>query len=666
MKKKKNNFFSILSEKKLALINTLIFALTALILYFVLPMVLNYPPNSIDNAFQIKIVGITYTTQFLILISILLVLLYIALRILYSKISLKQVDKNNLSKEQIHIIRKKCSNYPYLMLLLEIFIPVILVGILLFFFNTEAELIFRICIVVFSFSAIFAILSYMISKDFFVNILIETSKLVDNKEEGIRLQLYNKLFIQILPLFLYSFVIILLLSTTLMTTEKGELLYHFYRQELLGTFDSNAIYTIDEITNQLDTLEMKSTDDHTLIMNATTGEVLHSKNKLNDFFINYTLEFYDKTDGYTYEYYGQNIEGSVIKLHTVDGDVFVGIRYYVFGNNFIIPFFIVAAILITFNLLFVLYIGKDISNDIKHIIKGMRLISNTNDIANAGNLPITSNDEIGDLTDSFNQIQDLTKDYLHQIHDKQDLLMEKERLASLGQLIGGIAHNLKTPIMSISGASEGLTDLVKEYDASIEDVEVTQEDHHAIAADMNKWIEKIKTHASYMSDIITVVKGQAVTLSEEDQDRFTLEELIKRVNILMKHELKNALIDLNVHMNMDCSVLLTGNVNSLVQVINNMISNSIQAYSGKTNQAIDITLSQNNNKVIISIQDYGAGMTKEVKEKLFKEMITTKGKNGTGLGLFMSYSTIRAHFNGTITFESESGKGTKFDIILPL
>ena len=59
-------------------------------------------------------------------------------------------------------------------------------------------------------------------------------------------------------------------------------------------------------------------------------------------------------------------------------------------------------------------------------------------------------------------------------------------------------------------------------------------------------------------------------------------------------------------------------------------------------------------------------MPKSVQEKLFKEMITTKGKNGTGLGLYMSYSTIKAHFNGDIVFESEEGKGTTFTIILPL
>ena len=69
--------------------------------------------------------------------------------------------------------------------------------------------------------------------------------------------------------------------------------------------------------------------------------------------------------------------------------------------------------------------------------------------------------------------------------------------------------------------------------------------------------------------------------------------------------------------------------------------------------------------IIISIQDYGPGLPEKVKDKLFKEMITTKGKNGTGLGLYMSYSTIKAHFNGNITFETKQGQGTKFNIIIP-
>ncbi len=284
------------------------------------------------------------------------------------------------------------------------------------------------------------------------------------------------------------------------------------------------------------------------------------------------------------------------------------------------------------------------------------------------------NVEINDITSKKNflgtliLLKDITQHVsdMNTIKSNQDLLMEKERLASLGQLIGGIAHNLKTPIMSIAGAAEGLSDLVREYNASIDNPVVTSQDHHDIARDMQEWIEKIKTHSSYMSDVITAVKGQVSTLSEQEINSFTLEELVKRVNILMKHELKNALIDLNVHMDTDPSLQLKGNVNSLVQVINNLISNAIQAYNGETNKSIDMFIHMENNKVKISIQDYGIGMKKEVQNKLFKEMVTTKGKNGTGLGLFMSYSTIRAHFNGTMNFVSELGKGSTFNILLPI
>ena len=252
------------------------------------------------------------------------------------------------------------------------------------------------------------------------------------------------------------------------------------------------------------------------------------------------------------------------------------------------------------------------------------------------------------------------------IKENQEILIEKERLASLGQMIGGIAHNLKTPIMSISGAAEGMSDLVNEYRQSAGDPEVTVQDHQEIANDMDDWIKKIRTHLSYMSDIITAVKGQAVAFSDNMFNGFTVGELVKHVDILMKHELKNALITLNTTVNIDANTAVNGNINSLVQVINNMISNAIQAYNGKVNKDIYFRLYQENNNLVISIEDFAGGLPDKVQDKLFKEMVTTKGKNGTGLGLFMSYSNIKAHFNGNMRYETEKGKGTTFYIEIPL
>ena len=268
------------------------------------------------------------------------------------------------------------------------------------------------------------------------------------------------------------------------------------------------------------------------------------------------------------------------------------------------------------------------------------------------------------LKDITQHIQDMKT-----IQDNQNTLIERERLASLGQMVGGIAHNLKTPIFSISGGLEGLSDLIKEFDESIEDPNVTVQDMHEIAKDMRVWIDKLKGHTSYMSDVITAVKGQAVNLSEEQAVDFTVTELFQHIKILMQHEIKHTLSTLNIKNNTSDSICIHGSINSLVQVINNLISNSIQSYDKKTKEKVINLIADydsTDKHILIKVQDFGPGLPEHVRTKLFKEMVTTKGKDGTGLGLFMSYSNIKAHFKGDLTFETKTNKGTTFFIKIPV
>ena len=80
---------------------------------------------------------------------------------------------------------------------------------------------------------------------------------------------------------------------------------------------------------------------------------------------------------------------------------------------------------------------------------------------------------------------------------------------------------------------------------------------------------------------------------------------------------------------------------------------------------IDLDVVEKDGNIVISVKDYGCGIPQKVQDKLFKSMITTKGHNGTGLGLFMSYSNIKGHFNGDLSFKSKVGKGTTFYITIP-
>lgn len=250
-------------------------------------------------------------------------------------------------------------------------------------------------------------------------------------------------------------------------------------------------------------------------------------------------------------------------------------------------------------------------------------------------------------------------------NERHSILMEQERLASLGQLIGGIAHNFKTPIMSISGGLEAIKDLALEYDNSIGDKSVKEEDHHEIAAEMRAWVKKTRPYCSYMSDIISAVKGQAVNCNKSSVESFMIKELINRVKILMNHELKKYKCHMNIDLRMDELTEIKGEINNLVQVLNNLISNSIESYDGNPGN-IDVLFVKTAKTLEITVKDYGGGIPEKVRHKLLKEMITTKGEKGTGIGLYMSYSTIKGKFAGTMRIESEEGKGTSIKIIIPL
>jgi signal transduction histidine kinase len=256
------------------------------------------------------------------------------------------------------------------------------------------------------------------------------------------------------------------------------------------------------------------------------------------------------------------------------------------------------------------------------------------------------------------------KRHIEIIKRNQEILMEQERMASLGQMIGGIAHNLKTPIMSLSGGIEALHDLVTEYQESISDPKVTIEDHMEIAREMEEWLEKMKPYCRYMSDVISAVKGQAVQLNDSSTDKFTVEEVLRRIEVLMHHELKISHCSLHIQSSIDPNTEIKGELNNLVQIFDNIISNSIQSYEGRPGK-VDLLVSNNGEEINFVFQDAGKGIPNDIQPRLFREMVTTKGKNGTGLGLYMSSSTIKGRFGGNMWFTSTEGKGTCFFITIP-
>ena len=640
---------------------------SAVILLFavVMPKLLNYGPESINTPFDIQMSYIPYWQQYLCV-----GLLLVFLTFIITSLSFKSVDKFYLSNDPnkyndiklIKKVRKKCFSLPYKIPIFEVMIPATSAVLVLILTGSHLSvMVVKILIATFAFSIILAVLSFIFSKGIYNEVLTKTYK--ENLNIGLRINLKVKILLQVLPLLIFCIMILTFIAFSFIVRSKEDVYFDVYNELITNNFSENETYTYNEIYTKLNNLKLVD-DNHTKFIIRPDNSVVTLNGKEPSYFIQeYTKQIAQKYNGRTYDSYGVDTQGKTMKLETAQGIYYIGVTYDINYKQSLIYLIIYAFTLLMISAVILYIFSNSLSKDISEISDNFdRLCSN--DFGKT--LPVTTNDEIGDLINSFNLVQKYSQNQMDLIKSNQEVLMEKERLATLGQMVGGIAHNLKTPIMSISGASEGLKDLVNEYDKSIEDSEVTVSDHHEIAGDMKKWLEKIDSYTEYMSDIITAVKGQAVTLSNQEVVSFTVNELVKRVQILMKHELKHSLIDLNINMNVDENLELHGDINSLVQVLNNLISNAIQAYEGAENEKIDFDLNMSGNNLVISITDYGKGIPEEIQEKLFKEMVTTKGKNGTGLGLFMSYSNIRAHFNGNMRFESEVGKGTTFEITLPV
>ncbi|TYQ12834.1 UNVERIFIED_CONTAM: DNA-binding LacI/PurR family transcriptional regulator [Acetivibrio alkalicellulosi] len=250
----------------------------------------------------------------------------------------------------------------------------------------------------------------------------------------------------------------------------------------------------------------------------------------------------------------------------------------------------------------------------------------------------------------------------------EKVLLESERLASLGQLIGGISHNLMTPIMSISGVCTAMEDLINEYKESLDDPDVTIEDHHEISREMKTWIERLREFNSYMSTVITTVKRQAIQLNSEISNEFTIDEFLSKVDFVINNNIKFNKCNFSINTSIDKKTQVKGDLANLIQIIDNLILNAIQSYdeTDKNAYRVDMFLHVDGNYLVIKVRDYGSGIALQYKDKIFKHMTTSKGKEGTGLSLLLSYSTIKGKFGGEIWFEDAVGGGTEFNISIPL
>ena len=261
---------------------------------------------------------------------------------------------------------------------------------------------------------------------------------------------------------------------------------------------------------------------------------------------------------------------------------------------------------------------------------------------------------------------------LRQLSTTQTQLVQAEKMASLGELTAGIAHEIQNPLNFVNNFSEVSTELVKEL---VQEVEKGNTDEvKAIANDVVQNLEKINHHGQRASDIVKSMLQHSRSSSgvKEPSDINALADEYVR---LAYHGLRAKDKSFNATMKTDFDETI-GNINIIPQdigrVILNLITNAFYAVNEKSNQGIldyeptvSVITKRYNDYIEVKVSDNGNGIPPTILAKIFQPFFTTKptGK-GTGLGLSLSYDIVKAH-GGELKVETREGEGTSFIVSLP-
>lgn len=642
------------------LIYNILCFISVIILTRLLPVVLNYPPGYVEAG---KAIGSSVPLRQFFAPVIGSTLISTILLIVLKDLHNWKDAVNKGDHKKIEQIRLKCLSAPYKIYSIQIFVATITVVVMvsLFRLTNRSTIYVRIPFLVFSVMSLFSVFSYILSNWIFKQVLIETYN--GHGLQGIRFGIKRKITIQIVPIFISTVLLTSMIGYSRLIEEKGNIYSQLFMDKLEHSLnDINGNISYDTIKQKLSEIDYSETNFSTFLITDDNKIFTSNNEDLDKINLHYLNKSQTEMQGRFYSVTTET-QGVFKKIPTKNGIIIAGIKYNVASPKTVNYFIGCFLALLLLCIIVIHYFSRSITSDISLVAKNLSKIAEGNKVDLDKKIPIASNDEMGELIIAFNKIQELTKDNIKSINEQQEIILEKERLASLGQMIGGIAHNLNSPIMSIACLIDTLKALANEYNDSIGDTDVTDEDHIEIANEILDCINKISPQCSYMSNIISNVKLQAVNLNESTTESFTIDELIKTLNLKINHNMpeKSLVIPL---IQVDRSLQIQGDINSLIQVLANIIQNACESYQDEYG-SVDFIVQKEGNNIKFIIKDNGRGIPVEVKGKLFKEMVTTKGKNGTGIGLYMSYSTIKGRFGGDIWFDSNNDNGTTFYITVP-
>lgn len=261
-------------------------------------------------------------------------------------------------------------------------------------------------------------------------------------------------------------------------------------------------------------------------------------------------------------------------------------------------------------------------------------------------------------------------DTLNELHTAQDKLVESEKMAALGNLVAGVAHEVNTPLGVALTATSMLNDRRDMLLADVRDNKLTREQLERFLQQAQESLTLTEKNLSRVARLISNFKQVAVDQMVTERRTIDVGNYIEEIMSALSIELKRAHI--GVQIDVDGDIEMDTIPGAMAQIMTNLVTNSIRhGYASETESdqrgTITITASRSDgDRVRITFCDDGMGMDDPTLQKIFEPFFTTKrNQGGTGLGMPIVYNLVRQQLKGDISVRSTPGAGTCFELILP-
>ena len=260
------------------------------------------------------------------------------------------------------------------------------------------------------------------------------------------------------------------------------------------------------------------------------------------------------------------------------------------------------------------------------------------------------------------------EDNIAELKQTRDELLQSEKMASLGRMVAGFAHELNTPVGIAVGAISHSAESLKAIEALLTHEEVDEARLRELLATLDEGGELALANLRRAASLVQRFKRSSIDQTTEQQRRFGVKETIDDIVFTLKNQLTKNRVKVIV----DCpSALRVSGVPGLLdQVLTNLILNSMQHGFGDGSRpgSIHIVVTQPRPGWLqIEYSDDGAGLNDEVAAHIFEPFYTTRrGQGGTGLGMFLCYNIVVVQLGGSIHCSGSLGKGIRFDIRIPV